>query len=158
MAVSRSEIESSQGAKRLTQFRDRLSLSRFASSPCPTRNGVALNHSVRDSSSLRISLCYLIPDYLPSPSPASPSQLTSDPFLHSTAFTEPDPFNPTSNPSTFHTNCFPKLIGIVSLVEMGMKHREYLTSDKIFGCHCCRTHLSTIECVLSKVSPFPFFS
>lgn len=34
--------------------------------------------------------------------------------------------------------------------EMGLKHREYLCSERIFGCHQCRTHLSTIECVISK--------
>jgi hypothetical protein len=34
---------------------------------------------------------------------------------------------------------------------MGLKHREYLTSEKIFGCHVCKTHLSTIEHLESKV-------
>ncbi|KAK4051276.1 hypothetical protein OIO90_004757 [Microbotryomycetes sp. JL221] len=34
---------------------------------------------------------------------------------------------------------------------MGYKPREYLTSDqKVFGCHVCKTHLSTAECIESK--------
>ncbi|KAL8291933.1 hypothetical protein RQP46_002191 [Phenoliferia psychrophenolica] len=33
---------------------------------------------------------------------------------------------------------------------MGFKHREYLTGDKIFGCHVCKTHLSTAEAIESK--------
>lgn len=51
---------------------------------------------------------------------------------------------------------------------MGMKHREYLSappvdenghsgsssssSSKVFGCHVCKTHLSTSEFIESKVS------
>lgn len=36
---------------------------------------------------------------------------------------------------------------------MGMKHREYLASaEKVFGCHKCRTHLTTQELLESKVS------
>ncbi|KAM0788028.1 hypothetical protein ACM66B_006227 [Microbotryomycetes sp. NB124-2] len=34
---------------------------------------------------------------------------------------------------------------------MGYKPREYLTSEhKVFGCHVCKTHLSTAECIESK--------
>lgn len=37
-------------------------------------------------------------------------------------------------------------------LEMGFKPREYLTSEhKVFGCRVCRTHLSTAECIESKV-------
>jgi len=36
---------------------------------------------------------------------------------------------------------------------MGMKHREYLASnEKVFGCHNCRTHLTTQESLESKVN------
>lgn len=33
---------------------------------------------------------------------------------------------------------------------MGMKHRDYLSSERVYGCHVCKTHLSVLECVESK--------
>ncbi|KAH7104100.1 yippee-like protein [Auriculariales sp. MPI-PUGE-AT-0066] len=33
---------------------------------------------------------------------------------------------------------------------MGMTFREYLAGARIFGCHKCRTHLATIEVMLSR--------
>ncbi|KAM0749235.1 yippee-like protein [Meredithblackwellia eburnea MCA 4105] len=34
---------------------------------------------------------------------------------------------------------------------MGLKHRDYLSSsEKVFGCHKCKTHLSTAEFIESK--------
>ncbi|PWN90930.1 yippee-like protein [Acaromyces ingoldii] len=33
---------------------------------------------------------------------------------------------------------------------MGMVHREYLASSRIFGCKKCKTHLTTIERLVSR--------
>ncbi|KAF8610312.1 yippee-like protein [Ceratobasidium sp. AG-I] len=33
---------------------------------------------------------------------------------------------------------------------MGMTHREYLVSHRIYGCKKCRTHLATIESMISR--------
>lgn len=33
---------------------------------------------------------------------------------------------------------------------MGMTFREYLAGQRIFGCQKCRTHLATIEVMLSS--------
>ena len=35
---------------------------------------------------------------------------------------------------------------------MGMTHKEYLFSQRIFGCKACKTHLTTIESLISRVS------
>jgi hypothetical protein len=34
---------------------------------------------------------------------------------------------------------------------MGMTHREYLSSQRIYGCKKCRTHLAVLENMLSRV-------
>ncbi|ELU44915.1 Yippee domain-containing protein [Rhizoctonia solani AG-1 IA] len=34
---------------------------------------------------------------------------------------------------------------------MGMTHREYLSSQRIYGCKKCRTHLAIVENMLSRV-------
>ncbi|KZS93276.1 yippee-like protein [Sistotremastrum niveocremeum HHB9708] len=33
---------------------------------------------------------------------------------------------------------------------MGQSHREYLLGPRIFGCSTCRTHLATIESMISR--------
>ncbi|KAI3624439.1 hypothetical protein GLX27_003231 [Malassezia furfur] len=33
---------------------------------------------------------------------------------------------------------------------MGMKHKEYLQSQYIYGCAKCKTHLTTLEALISK--------
>ncbi|EPQ28899.1 uncharacterized protein PFL1_03700 [Pseudozyma flocculosa PF-1] len=33
---------------------------------------------------------------------------------------------------------------------MGMTHKEYLSSNRIFGCKACKTHLTTIESLISR--------
>ena len=35
---------------------------------------------------------------------------------------------------------------------MGWSHREYLSATRIFGCSTCRTHLATIDAMVSRVS------
>ncbi|EFP88595.1 hypothetical protein PGT21_036684 [Puccinia graminis f. sp. tritici] len=33
---------------------------------------------------------------------------------------------------------------------MGLKHREFLSGSRIFGCSTCRTHLATIDNMISR--------
>jgi len=33
---------------------------------------------------------------------------------------------------------------------MGQSHREYLVGQRIFGCSACRTHLATIDSMISR--------
>ncbi|PWN54158.1 yippee-like protein [Violaceomyces palustris] len=33
---------------------------------------------------------------------------------------------------------------------MGMTHKEYLSSTRVFGCSACKTHLTTIDSLISK--------
>ncbi|CAH7686958.1 Yippee/Mis18 [Phakopsora pachyrhizi] len=33
---------------------------------------------------------------------------------------------------------------------MGLQHREYLSCSRVFGCSNCRTHLTTIDNMLSR--------
>ena len=35
---------------------------------------------------------------------------------------------------------------------MGIQHNEYLAASRVFGCAKCKTHLSTIDGLISKVS------
>lgn len=37
---------------------------------------------------------------------------------------------------------------------MGFVHKDYLASQRIFGCSTCRTHLATIESMLSRVGGY----
>ena len=36
---------------------------------------------------------------------------------------------------------------------MGLIYNTYLTSDKIFGCHKCKTHLASHDDIISRVRP-----
>lgn len=38
------------------------------------------------------------------------------------------------------------------IAKMGMTHKQYLSSSRIFGCQKCRTHLATIDSLISRVS------
>lgn len=38
-------------------------------------------------------------------------------------------------------------------IEMGFKHRHYLSGSKVYSCSVCRTHMATIESMISRVSP-----
>lgn len=36
---------------------------------------------------------------------------------------------------------------------MGMVYRIYLDGERIYGCKTCKTHLATIDSMISRVSP-----
>lgn len=42
-------------------------------------------------------------------------------------------------------------------VTMGLAYNVYLTSNKIFGCKQCKTHLADYNDIISRVSYMPFF-
>ena len=44
------------------------------------------------------------------------------------------------------------------LINMGMSYRRYLSGERIYGCSTCKTHLATINSMMSRVRFLLIFS